>query len=168
MSCCGGPAPSRANPSPNGLRVKRAAAAASPSTIAQLRVKFEENGLLSLGDDFSCIVHTSDPLPAHMQNQKRNDGADIRMYKSTYDANAPNEDRYTCALDSEDGTRGTRFMMAGVWDGHGTPPCLAPGRLAPKHSVRILSWFSRAPLATNLSCCLWSAACSRSAVLRVL
>ena len=59
------------------------------------------------------VTHTTEELPASLQHWPNGAGKYIRVSKSTYAANAPNEDRCTVAVDTNEGT-----ILAGVWDGH--------------------------------------------------
>ena len=59
------------------------------------------------------VTHTTEGLPASLQHWPNGAGKYIRVSKSTYAANAPNEDRCTVAVDTNEGT-----ILAGVWDGH--------------------------------------------------
>ena len=53
-----------------------------------------------------------DAIPAPLQQPWPN----LKLYKSTYEANDPSEDRSTVVV-------GTDFIFGGVWDGHGGPQC---------------------------------------------
>ena len=65
----------------------------------------------------AAVVHTTEQLPPSLQYWPNGKDKYIRVSKSTYPANAPNEDRCTVAADTEKG-----YIFAGVWDGHGAPP----------------------------------------------
>ena len=58
---------------------------------------------------------TAAALPAE-HSLLRHPGGKVRIYKSTYEANAPSEDRSTVVI-------GADFIFAGVWDGHGGTTC---------------------------------------------
>eukprot|EP01043_Picozoa_sp_COSAG02_P043488 COSAG02_NODE_3792_length_6225_cov_5.149037_1_plen_158_part_00 len=62
------------------------------------------------------VIHTTEELPPSLQYWPNGENRYIRVSKSTYPANAPNEDRCTFAADTDTG-----WIFAGVWDGHGTP-----------------------------------------------
>ena len=63
-------------------------------------------------------LQTLDPLPANYKRPMVLAGDQIfRVYKATYEANDPSEDRSTLALDLDAGQ-----IFAGVWDGHGGAP----------------------------------------------
>ena len=51
-------------------------------------------------------------LPAALRAVPAAGGGTARLYKATYAANDPNEDRHTLVV-------GEGFLFAGVWDGHG-------------------------------------------------
>lgn len=60
---------------------------------------------------------TVDELPpAAAAAGMRHAGGSVRVHKSTYQANAPSEDRSTVVL-------GKDFVFCGVWDGHGGTSC---------------------------------------------
>lgn len=64
------------------------------------------------------VIHTTEELPSSLQYWPNGEGRYIRVSKSTYPANAPNEDRCTFAADTDKG-----YIFAGVWDGHGAAAC---------------------------------------------
>jgi serine/threonine protein phosphatase PrpC len=73
-----------------------------------------------------ALVLTTDDIPAHLRTRRAGSapggagagsgggggGGAVQVYKGTYAANDPNEDRSTVAI-------GEDFVFAGVWDGHG-------------------------------------------------
>jgi len=61
------------------------------------------------------ILRTEDKIPDGFHSVPWC-GGNIRVYKSTYPANDPSEDRSTVAI-------GEDFIFAGVWDGHGGVAC---------------------------------------------
>ena len=62
----------------------------------------------------AAVVHTTEEIPPSLQYWPNGEGKYIRVSKSSYPANAPNEDRCTFAADTDKG-----YIFAGVWDGHG-------------------------------------------------
>jgi len=61
------------------------------------------------------FLRTEDPIPKGSETVGWC-GGNIRLYKSTYPANDPSEDRSTMVI-------GKDFVFAGVWDGHGGTSC---------------------------------------------
>lgn len=57
---------------------------------------------------------TDEPIPAGAALVENWCGGKIKLYKSTYPANDPSEDRSTLVI-------GEDFLFCGVWDGKGTP-----------------------------------------------
>jgi hypothetical protein len=69
----------------------------------------------------ATVLPTSEPVPSELHNLEKS-GWHLEVWKSTYEANDPSEDRSTVVIDPES------FVFAGVWDGHGrllpSSPCL--------------------------------------------
>jgi hypothetical protein len=86
----------------------------------------------------ATVLPTSEPVPPELHNLEKS-GWHLEVWKSTYEANDPSEDRSTVVIDPEN------FVFAGVWDGHGRlPPLVAPfARAAPFQSLTELSWARR-------------------------
>ena len=59
---------------------------------------------------------TDEPIPAATRTVGNWAGGTIKLYKATYPANDPSEDRSTLVI-------GEDFVFCGVWDGHGGTPC---------------------------------------------
>ena len=59
---------------------------------------------------------TDEPIPAAARTVGNWAGGTIKLYKATYPANDPSEDRSTLVI-------GEDFVFCGVWDGHGGTPC---------------------------------------------
>ena len=57
-------------------------------------------------------AQTTEPVPPELHNLEKS-GWHLEVWKSTYEANDPSEDRSTVVIDPES------FVFAGVWDGHG-------------------------------------------------
>ena len=66
----------------------------------------------------ATVLPTSEPIPPELHNLEKS-GWHLEVWKSTYEANDPSEDRSTVVIDPEN------FVFAGVWDGHGRLPPLA-------------------------------------------
>ena len=62
------------------------------------------------------FLRTNDAIPADARVVSKWCGGTIKLHKSTYEANAPSEDRSTLAI-------GEDFIFCGVWDGHGGTAC---------------------------------------------
>jgi hypothetical protein len=117
MACCGSkPAPKQGRPAPPQpvLSLKEPepeALGGSPGSAADLGENVQQPG------PKAAVVHTTEELPPSLQYWPNGENKYIRVSKSTYPANAPNEDRCTFAADTEKG-----YIFAGVWDGHGAVP----------------------------------------------
>ena len=60
----------------------------------------------------ATVLPTSQPVPPELHSLEKA-GWHLEVWKSTYEANDPSEDRSTVVIDPES------FVFAGVWDGHG-------------------------------------------------
>lgn len=104
MACCGSkPKAAAGDRSRLGVRL---------GTADDLGPNTQPDGLRA------AVVHTREALPPSLQYWPNGTDRYIRVSKSTYAANNPNEDRCTFAADTEKG-----YIFAGVWDGHGVFDC---------------------------------------------
>lgn len=60
----------------------------------------------------ATVLPTTELVPPELRNLEQA-GWHLELWKSTYEANDPSEDRSTVVIDPES------FVFAGVWDGHG-------------------------------------------------
>ena len=77
-----------------------------PSTLVRLLTRERAHDLT-----VRSTAVSAEPLSA-AASTVLHPGGTVRMYKGTYAANAPSEDRATVVI-------GTDFVFGGVWDGHG-------------------------------------------------
>lgn len=110
MACCGSRPPPEPVPAP-----------APRPTAAEAEPPQDASGAADASrqqpGSKAAVVHTMEELPLSLQHWANGESKYIRVSKSTYPANAPNEDRCTVAADTQKG-----FIFAGVWDGHGVRP----------------------------------------------
>lgn len=129
MACCGS--------KPKAASDRASRRVVKPGTADDLGPNTQPDG------PRAAVVHTGESLPPSLQYWPNGTDRYIRVSKSTYPANNPNEDRCTFAADTETG-----YIFAGVWDGHGAfdphRPAVATAR--PKGCT---------PLNAAHCCCSW-------------
>jgi hypothetical protein len=65
------------------------------------------------GPIMAVVLRTAEPIPEALRTLEC-DGWNCDLWKSTYPANDPSEDRSTLVVNTEE-----NFIFTGVWDGHG-------------------------------------------------